>query len=219
MFRQACEAKHDAACFRLAVSELLEEPLATGQAVVRLGVLCERGVAGACTNLAWALEEGAVDGRKDEARAVALYERACEQGDIAACTNAAQMYRHGRGVVADVKKAFQLNERACAAADPRGCNNLGDMYESGIGVVSDLARAAELYRRTCEGENSTPPSADPCCERLRAADRARRHAFGCYSLGILHERGLSVERDPARARALFVRACSAGVQPACKRLQ
>jgi TPR repeat protein len=64
----------------------------------------------------------------------------------------------------------------------------------GVGVTQDFEEAANLYRRACN----------------------RRHAEGCYSLGVLYQNGEGVPRQPALAASLFRRACRLGYEEACE---
>jgi len=185
---------------------MMEEPKNPDEASTTFAMLCRGNHPGACTNLGNIEDEkGASD------RAALEFARACELGDSAGCTNLAFMYRHGKGVTQDVARAFGLNEKACAKHDPRACNNLGDMYETGDGVAADSEKAGQLYEQVCGAQDS--PLVATCCAHLSGRDSTRRHAFGCYSLGmLLTKRGAG---DEARVRKLFERACEGGVEKAC----
>jgi TPR repeat protein len=49
---------------------------------------------------------------KDPARAATLYEGACTAGEAASCSILSDLYREGRGVKRDKKRAAELNRRA-----------------------------------------------------------------------------------------------------------
>jgi TPR repeat protein len=43
----------------------------------------------------------------------------------------------------------------------------------------------------------------------------REHAEACYSLGVLHQNGTGVPRQPGRAASLIRRSCDLGYAEAC----
>lgn len=82
-------------------------------------------------------------------------------------------------------------ERRCVQGHLDACVTAGKQLEQRGSVGAGYA--AELYRYACDQD----------------------HAPACRGLGSMHERGLSVDRDEARAHALYVQACEGGDAPAC----
>jgi uncharacterized protein len=82
-------------------------------------------------------------------------------------------------------------ERRCVEGHLGDCVIAGRQLEQ-RGTIG-AGYAAELYKYACE----------------------EGHAPACRGLGGLHERGLGVERDEARGRALYEQACGGGDAPAC----
>jgi TPR repeat protein len=93
---------------------------------------------------------------KDEAGAVAAYQRACDgkqQLTYVAwgCNNLAAMLLEGKGARQDVTRARALFERACEGGDAKGCLGAGLIWREGIGVAKDAAKARALIERSCSG--------------------------------------------------------------------
>ena len=82
-------------------------------------------------------------------------------------------------------------ERRCVEGHLDDCVVAGRQLEQRGSIGAGYA--AELYRYACD----------------------EGHAPACRGLGGLHERGLGVERDELRGRALYVQACDGGDAPAC----
>jgi len=82
-------------------------------------------------------------------------------------------------------------ERRCVEGHLDDCVAAGKQLEQ-RGTIG-AGYAAELYRYACD----------------------QGHAPACRGLGSLHERGVGVDRDDSRGRALYVQACEGGDAPAC----
>ncbi|MDB4975399.1 MAG: Sel1 domain protein repeat-containing protein [Myxococcaceae bacterium] len=82
-------------------------------------------------------------------------------------------------------------ERRCVEGHLDDCVVAGRQLEQRGSIGAGYA--AELYRYACD----------------------EGHAPACRGLGGLHEKGLGVERDEVRGRALYVQACDGGDAPAC----
>jgi TPR repeat protein len=138
-------------------------------------------------------------------------EKACGEGDLAACAEAGVRLASGDNGPSGIREerpeaAVAFFERACVGGHMRGCRELGNLYAGGKGVTRNLRRAAMLYASACD-----------------AGD-----ADGCFGAGTVAESGSpaeSLDREPARAAALFARgvqlladACDRGDGEACTHL-
>jgi hypothetical protein len=96
-------------------------------------------------------------------------------------------------------RAIGLYKRVCDGKRPEGCLALGRAFERGDGVTADAGRAIMSYRKACHsGEQAA-------------------EAEGCERLGKLYEDGGSP--DPKLALEALQRACVAGQQSACERVE
>ena len=82
-------------------------------------------------------------------------------------------------------------ERRCVEGHLDDCVVAGRQLEQRGSIGAGYA--AELYKYACD----------------------EGHAPACRGLGGLHERGVGVEQDEPRGRALYVQACEGGDAPAC----
>ncbi|MCC6521752.1 MAG: sel1 repeat family protein [Polyangiaceae bacterium] len=207
-----------------------------------LGLACEHDHAPSCRTLANLYWEGRLVAR-DEARAGRFAERACAAHDAAGCTALGRMQLVGTSAVRrDRRAAIATLERACPDVrafhrtnevlagsaeierDLRGCLALGQAVRPG-----DPARARALYDAACaEGLGAAcyeaaalpdaapgPPRPGPTASRdellLRACELGEGRA--CVVLGDRARR-----TAPARAAALFARACREDHAEACRAL-
>src|SRR6185437_9669740 len=159
-------------------------------AVKQTSDACDAGQAWACTTLAERVRD-ARGVRRDDAHAMALFEKGCGGGDVAGCRGLVGMVVMDRDAPEDAARRAALVTKACDAGV--GCEVLADLVDHGRGVPVDDARAAALYTKGCEAGDTMS------CDRLWA-----RYAAG---------RG--VAKDDARAAALYERACAAGHDRAC----
>ncbi len=158
---------------------------------------CEIGDPSSCGALAVLYALGRGVPQSDE-QAAALSKRACEQGSALACSNAGVLVAEGASAPAvpgedrgaRIVKQFRT---ACDAGVADGCLNLGAALEAGRLAERDLALAARAYRRGCDQGSAL------ACHRLASLARERP------------------ETAPgANVPALEVRACRAGIAPACE---
>ena len=147
---------------------------------------CEGGEAQACAHAAKAAE-----GKRNNAEAARLYEKACTGGVAAACTTLA----YG---IFDRDKAGAAKHlgRACELGDGPACTRLGSMHWAGQGVPTDSTRAYSLSMQGCE-------KGDP---------------RGCFAVAACHKSGQCAEKDEAKATAFMKRACDGGDKTACLNL-
>jgi hypothetical protein len=188
---------------------------------------CTAGHAGSCASLGFAYEDGS-GVEKDPARAMPLYRKACEGGDRWSCTRLAFALASGAGIAADPAEAVRLLESSCTGDDVMACAKLGSMLRVGEGVPADVKRAETLLRAACgkgsawgcgelagllvaRGAAQDMPEA---VKLLGDACETDAPAFCAMLAGVL-ELGHGLARDPARAAALYRRACDRGYAPAC----
>ena len=115
---KGCLAGQDDACAQLRRAPRAER---TGVAAreKRAEAACTRGDGKACVVLGHLILEHQ-RGRRAEKRAFALYRKACDMSQAFGCLALARMFRDGRGVSVDRRRADSLGGRACAM-DPLTC--------------------------------------------------------------------------------------------------
>lgn len=130
---------------------------------------CNGGNADSCRRLgvAYELGKGGVD--KDEAKAIALYDRACTMQNAMGCMSAGHLYEYGRGAKKDEARAATLYKRSCEMKYPAGCYNYALLVEEGRGVPKDDLEAARYYDMACAA------GAKQACQK---AESLRRNAAG-----------------------------------------
>jgi hypothetical protein len=218
LLEAACANGHAGAC--LAQGE--EAPEGSPRARERLRRGCDLGAGAACLRLS------RLPRSPGEPARLALLERGCALGDGRACTGAALLRAAGLEV-RDPERAADLLERACALGDGEGCARLGLALLRGTGVPRDEARGRALLLARCEalgaeecldaaearlGGAAKVLQLDPGPVLLEALCR-RGEPVACHRLGALHQEGVRVPADGARAAALYGAACDQGVARAC----
>jgi TPR repeat protein len=130
---------------------------------------------------------------KDPARAEALFEKACPTAEAkSTCGSLAGVFREGKLVPKDAKRAAGYLERSCASSGI-GCMDLADMLLAGEGVARDRDRAIKLYEGIC----------------------GRGGPSGCLKQAALLE-----ATDKARARAIYGETCKASsLVEACEKFK
>ena len=238
-FRKACDSNDAEACDKL--GSILGE----GASSVTLHrKACDAGYMPACGHLAGILlvygdREVIAEKKPDVTAALALAQKACEGGHPNACTILGGIYRKGKLVKKDHKRAKQYLERACDMGDYRGCAKSGIMYERGWdGEKPNEERsrllhkkAFELVQKLCNDKLDSCDALaeyhalgfgtkeDPAreVEVLRAAcDRG--HPGPCVLMGIKMEGGRGVPKDVQAAAELYRRGCEDGEGAGCYRL-
>lgn len=133
--------------------------------------------AGAC----W--EYGIAQHQRGEAAAAAkTWESVCAQDNAAGCRSLGIAYLRGDGRSLDGEQALVQLDRGCQLGDARSCAIAGVQLVEGQVVKPDKARGRTYVERACE---------------LGICS-----AFGDYELN-----GVLGKKDPAHARALYVRGC------------
>ena len=124
------------------------------------------------------------------AQAAGLFRRGCAVDIPDACLRLGGLYRDGRGVSRDDRRAVRLFQEACDGGMWSGCTQLGWMMARGRGLDRDRVGATDLYDRACD-------AGEP---------------LGCHHLALL-----LLATDEARALRLFKKACDAGHKESCGR--
>lgn len=157
------------------------------RAMVRLGILCERGLISGTPDpkcaAAWygqAAESGlakarfmrarmyadGIGGPRDPAAAAALYRAAAEQGMAEAQFNLAIMLQNGRGVPRDVQEAIRWYEQAAFRGIVPAMRALGILYVGGVGdSPRDMVEAWAWLTLAAETATRRRPGACPWCGR------------------------------------------------------
>jgi TPR repeat protein len=124
------------------------------------------------------------DGKPDPAKASALLTGACTAKHGASCYLLGYLHENARLGAADAKKALELYQRACSLGESEGCVSAAAVYSKGLLGQPDPAAAIAPLGKSCELGNGG----------------------GCVRLAEKYEQALGVERDEARAKALYQRA-------------
>ncbi len=180
---------------------------------------------------------------KNEKRAAHEFALAAEGGSIHGTMNVATLFLFG-GIARserDAMAALDALERACARADAsatpnaNACYLLGYAYEIGRGRPRDRSRAVELYAR-CGPSNTyaarglarlalTPAPGKPVDLTLVTptliADAGGGDEECHWYLAYMHDLGIGVRPDAAKAREHLRAACKggAGLAKACEALR
>lgn len=89
---------------------------------------------------------------------------------------------------------------------------LADMYENGWGGSQDTRKAAEFYQKACD-ETLTNSLVIGACKKAKDYKKLRillKDSYDPYdmvTLAIIYEKGLGGESEPAKAKALYKKAC------------
>jgi hypothetical protein len=128
----------------------------------------------------------------------------CDAGWGWACGQAGWAYHRGEGARENDERALEYFRKGCETALTKNewsCGMAGILHVEGLSVPKDPVEGARWLAKGCE----TP---DP----KRADEQA------CNRLGLLYATGSGVEKDLARARTLFKRACDEKYERACANL-
>lgn len=220
--RLGCERGSGEMCWRLGN---IEERRGAGQGTASYERACALGVIAMC-RLVFTEHSTPSQARYDAGRALAAAERACGQGALDMCGEALALIRRA-SLPREVGQLDRLHAaRWCKAVpldDPRCTKQLGLAYAGALGGPAedrDPERARALLGPACEAG-----MLDAChveasllyrgeggpADRARAVQRLERACDGgvrpaCFMLArIALIRGRTL--DPARAEAMFVRAC------------
>ncbi|MBK8257724.1 MAG: sel1 repeat family protein [Polyangiaceae bacterium] len=202
---------------------------------------CDSGDLESCVRLARIYSFGNANVRTNLPKARALADRACTGGLGKGCYSLATAYELGSGVSKDPQKAQQLTTKAiplliaaCEGADAESCSILADMHLSGQGMLKDSAKEADLRRRATDlyGRSCEAGDASACfmfggdmltAKKFELAARVLEKgcnlgdAGSCSLLGGCYDEGVGVKADPAKAKALWAKACKGGNVASCSR--
>ena len=219
--QSACENGDAGACGALGVlyaHGVAFDPMPdSGRARIAWARGCDGGDASSCTHLG---ELDFISGQPDYARALPLLRRGCEGGDGRGCLVLGNAYERGEGVPKDGDRSRELYDRSCALGWASGCADASDAFrrsgESDHALASALRGcllddALACDRLLQQASDPLPARVVEVTERECAADPT---GSVCYRLGLRLMKGEGVDRDAARGRAMFLRACHAGTIPA-----
>jgi Sel1 repeat len=125
-----------------------------------------------------------------------MLSRSCDRGDGASCFILGSLYSGGKGVTQDPTLAFEFFTKSCSTNWWRGCGRLGVSYLVGQGVFADPALALKNFEKGCRGEN----------------------AASCVQGAQLYAEGPINLRNRELAQTRLSRACSLGLQTACRQI-
>jgi uncharacterized protein len=220
-------AKQCGSLLRLELKALSEKPATLGQdpfVEYATESSCPRGTvfeAGKC-----ALPEGGTPHLCDYGDAKDCKIQ-CDAGNAASCTRFGLMHERGEGVAKDASMAAGLYDKACNGDDVPACSRLGVMLLEGVGIPEDGKRAMSLLHKACMAGWSRACSAQIAYfSKTHAADSTKvvplvqRGCEGgdgdsCATLGMLHQEGVGLVKDPERATYFFKRGCSASSKLGC----
>ena len=119
--------------------------------------------------------------------------KACQAGDGMGCVELGVAMLDNNKLAGGAQYAFR---RACyGGGEFEGCTWLGTLYVEGKGGMSVSPKVgAKFFEKGCK-EGS---------------------ARACGALGELYKAGKGVDKDPAKAKELFAKACNAGDDKACR---
>lgn len=146
----------------------------------------------------------------------------------------AEMFEFGNGVKQDQKQAFQWYMKAAKTGYPDGLVRVADCYYSGMGIeknqnnayvvytqaaglgsVLGAVRAAEMLEVGEGGQPANPARAAEVYANAAVTGYERAE----FNLGLLHMKGLGIEKDEARGMQLIKLAASKNYPPAVKYLE
>jgi TPR repeat protein len=179
------------ACVEEAMRQRPDAKLAAA-AAPELELSCRVGDAAACSALGVTYELG-LGREQDMSMARGLYLKACTAKNERGCVNAANLEIAQPRSPASVAHAREMLFSACEAGEPSGCASMAAQLAKGDGVPRDVEKAERMFAKGCDGGS----------------------AAACYGLAELQR---SDAKPQAGLMELYVRACVAGHQPACKRI-
>ena len=139
----------------------------------------------------------AFDKKKQYETAIRWYKKVAKDYSYpSAQNNLGHMYRGGKGVPKDDKKAVKWFRLAAEQGDALGQNALGNMYDTGRGVPKDDKESAKWRTLAAEQGNSQSQ----------------------YNLGVMYENGKGVLKDYKTAVKWYRLAAEQGYAPAQKNL-
>lgn len=136
-----------------------------------------------------------VQGPRDPAKAIALFQAGAKKGDPYAQYSLAKALIYGVGTKPDVERGMKLLVSAAESGHTYAMNQLGYEYRYGTHTKADPKRALTFFEKSV----------------------SRQDVWGMLNLGLLYRDGIGVEKDPGKAMQLFEEADKGG-QPAAATL-
>ncbi|HTE80827.1 MAG TPA: tetratricopeptide repeat protein [Reyranella sp.] len=165
----------------------------TPEAMQALQRAADAGSAEGAHRLALVYAEGIGGIPRNDARALALFEKAAAAGHLRAQINAGTLYFRGQGTPRDLVRARAWLEKAAAQEDPYALYALGRAMDDSEGqAMADPVRAADLYRRAAQ----------------------LGHPIAALRYGLALNDGIGVRKNPALAQQWLVYADKSGVPEA-----
>jgi TPR repeat protein len=118
----------------------------------------------------------------------------CRHGDVRACLSLADRYGNGRGVTADVDRAYRLRKVLCEAGKQQACVLVAWDNYWGRGTKKDVIVATQYFTKVCD---SDPAKSD--------ADTV---ANACWALGESYQYGWTGDKSGPRAVAYYDKSCA-----------
>jgi TPR repeat protein len=204
-----------------------------GSTLEQLRADCRKGRSRSCLRIASAHFSGK-GAALSYTRAAHWFRQACQLGAPNGCFHLANMTEQGQGVKKDLAAARSHYDKACKGDVGPGCYRLGLFMFLGHGGARDPDQAATIFRKACglshkyQGES---------CFNVVSAFRGPggmlgsnkqiglylrkscelKYPRGCAALARLYEQGRGgVSKDRVKARALYGKACNAGLRDACE---
>ena len=163
---------------------------------------------------------------KDLLTAARWYERAAEQNEPPAMSALGTMHEFGEGAAPNLVEALRLYRKAADAGDAPGLTSLGYLYSQGKGVARDDIEARRLYRAAVDkaypramynlalmdlnGEGGKVNVASAV--KLLQDAAALNHAPSLLQLSRHYDQGYGIDRSPARAATLLLKASKVAAQ-------
>ena len=162
----------------------------------------------------------------DPAKAVPWYRLAAKQDHVDAIVRLENLLRAGApGVEPDAIESLQWARRGAELGNAEALADEAGMLRDGRGAPRDLAAAAKLYEQSAQkgyaygasmlgrmhllGEVSGTPDYGNARHWFEIA-AAKGNAWSMQQLGVIHENGRGVEKDPAQAFLWYERAAREG---------
>lgn len=134
-------------------------------------------------------------GLREPAKVIEYYQRAADLGYARAQVLLAQMYASGRGLEKNLRLAADWYSKAADQGDARA-------------ILALLSFSADV---------KPPISQTAVAKCKQAANSGNREAQ--YCLGLLHEQGIGIEKDPSSAARMYYKAALRGQEQARQRLE
>lgn len=166
----------------------------------------------------------------DNTAGVRAFDRGCSLGSGSACSSLSRLYFRGELVEKNPVKAVSFLIKACQGKNPDECAELGIIFTKGQGgIAPDAPSAIRAYDRACDMDidycyqaAQSALNFDDNNQAFKFANRGcdNKDEEACEILGNLHNEGKGTQKDEAKAKEAWTKACNAGEgnTNACKRI-